>query len=253
MGRRSNKVVLTCPICKSTFECAHNRYIKAKEIGRRICCCCKHAADLKIKENPDYYKGRSALIKQAYKNPIALKNKSEGMKKSWQNKQTREKHIDSMKEVWTREGYKEHLGKQISVGKKKAFAEGTISLPVGPHGKYVITKKGKGGTILCHGFREILFADILDKLHQVKYYRKDYLRIPYSFGKEACTYYPDFYIKLKNGKVLVVELLNKFADRKTQAQIKVATKYCMHRGWKFKVLYLKNYPDDFLDLDTEIR
>jgi hypothetical protein len=116
------------------------------------------------------------------------------------------------------------------------------------HGVFVHTHKA--GNIICHGSTciEWMFAVLCDFIDTVKYFKKDHIRIPYTWKGVTRTFFPDFYVTMITGEKRVIE----FSTRpysKDKFKFKVAKKFCKKKGYTFIVSYKKEIDlDEMLNL-----
>ena len=192
-------------------------------------------------EDPSTRTQRIATQKEVHTDPKYLAKLSMASKRSWKDANIRAKRIEALntKEVitaisnaskknWNDVAYKKRMSekhlKEFAIEGRKP---GTCNF-----GVFVKTKKA--GKIICHGSTgaEERFANLLDSIAEVISFEKDHLRIPYKWKGKWRTYFPDYYIRLKHGLRLIVEL-STVTDNKDNAKIEAAMRYCAKRKWKF--------------------
>lgn len=74
----------------------------------------------------------------------------------------------------------------------------------GRRGHDILT--AKGGLVRCHSGWEREFATYLDGCEAVTSFKKDAVRVPYTFDGKNRSYFPDFLIVLASGKHLIAEV-----------------------------------------------
>lgn len=117
-------------------------------------------------------------------------------------------------------------GKRVPAFRNSQFSQG-----------WTTTKKG--GRFFYHSSWELLFAQILDSAKIVKEFKYEPFGIPYTYCRERHTYFPDFWVKLKDGREFVLELRgwNRGGrGYKEKNKFKAAQKYCQDRNMDFVCL-----------------
>lgn len=235
MGRKpAKKVKLKCIVCNTKFYVPDYRYNRSIIENKKLVC--SHTCDLERRWKDIRYRKHMILVASG-KN----KNKSHAVKLAWEDKLTKKRHSEAMTKVWENNVYQVETSKAIREGTRKAFWISERKPGLGPHGEYINTKKA--GKIISHSHWESFFAYLLDNSSVVETFKKDFPRIGYTYKGVTHTYFPDFYIETCTKEVFIVELTRTKTDKKEQAQIKAANKYCKTHNWDFIVLRIRTIQD----------
>jgi hypothetical protein len=193
--------------------------------------------------NPEYRARMIAIHKERFKHAAAREQAGRNFHAQDHTKKWKRRRSQASKNMWLRDDYR-NRNSQIHL-------DGYASGKVKPIARGVLTHTKKGGDIYCHGGkdpennREKLFAFMLDASDKVVSFEKDYLRIPYFFEGKYHTYFPDFYVRFKDGTRVVFELI-KFFVKQTVSKHEAAEEYCLRKGWRFVLIY-----SDDLDYESK--
>jgi hypothetical protein len=72
----------------------------------------------------------------------------------------------------------------------------------------------------------------------VKSFKKQPFGIPYKFKGKSRTYYPDYYVLLKDGRELIFELKGQYTKR-DKAKFKYAPPWCKDNEYEWVAIYEK--------------
>jgi len=184
---------------------------------------------------------RSEALKLKWKDPEFREQMIAGQRKHWADPGARERHSQSIKlahnqigirctksiamqAVWKRKGYKRRCSRAISRAIRLQFATNRF-----PAGGCVTIDTVKSGKIVCHKrSTEQIVAKMLDDLGAVENFEKDTVRIPYKWNGKHRTYFPDFYVVLTNGVVLLLEIKKNVTTPCERDRLKFAAarRYC---------------------------
>jgi hypothetical protein len=87
--------------------------------------------------------------------------------------------------------------------------------------------------------KRMKFLDSLGNVHD--WTKKHGVKIPYYFDNQDHIYVPDFKVVMESGEIVIEEIKGFDKDpQRTAAKIAAAISFCEDRGWKFKLLKLKD-------------
>lgn len=226
---------------------------KQAEVMNRLWSSPKKAAEIRSKQStfcksPEGRKQRSEHFKNLWKTESYRKAISENTRKSW--KKDRSIRIANISAAWTpkkRAEWGKHqsammksVRAKVSKTMRSKFASGELTPTCGTAKEY---KQGwletnKGGKIFYRSSWEQALLEILDSSLVVKSVKAQPFGISYKFGGKRRTYFPDFLVTLKDGRVFLVEVKGRrdIDTGKEKAKIKAGKLYCQSKGIEFVLL-----------------
>ena len=142
-------------------------------------------------------------------------------------------HSGSGFKYWSRlsTAKKQARAAKISATIKAQYASGK-KLPYYKNSSGGWTLTRKGGQFYFKSSWELTFAQLLDSAGMVAKFKYEPFRIPYTYYGKQHMYFPDFWIKLKDGREFVIELKG-VVTAKDRSKFRAAVQWCTARGMDF--------------------
>lgn len=215
-------------------------------------------------KDPEYKKLRSKRVSESWKNKTTHEIKTRAAKQSrtmkalWKDPEYRKKmkhrginESKRQKKLWADPDYRKKKLKvardpkrctKIGETNLKQYASGQRRPPNGTYKscKHGWVKTIKSGNVYFNSSWEQAFIQILDNSKIVTKFVKEPFPIPYKFEGKCHSYYPDFYIKLSDGRKCIVEL-KALVTPKDKAKFRYAEKWCKENDYEWAVIYEKPF------------
>ena len=174
----------------------------------------------------------SKRAKKVLASPDVRRNMRRGQQQRWLRESEHTKYRKNMKTVMS----DLKLRRRISLTERKQFAAGERKVPVmtGERFHSGWMKSKKGGVFFARSGWEVIFTMLLDSSRLVECFKYEPFVVQYRYDGVMRSYFPDFWVRFRNGKELVFELKGyEWGGRREQCKAKACERYCSTNGMEF--------------------